>query len=129
MRKLVIVAALALVPIKAEAHAHRRHHLVYHHRHHLNLSHSDARPSAWCGWFMRKRKHVADPRFNLARNWTHWGHSSGLVLGAVLVWPHHVGEVAGPCTRQHCLVLSGNDGHRIRTRYRRLDRVIAVRSI
>src|SRR5258708_31660776 len=55
-----------------------------------------ARPSAWCGWEMR---HLvgSDPgeAFNLARNWAHWGHPGPAGVGAVVVWPHHVGTIVG----------------------------------
>src|SRR5690242_8820380 len=55
-----------------------------------------ARPAAWCGWEMR-RLVGADPgpSFNLARNWAHWGRPGRPGIGAVVVWPHHVGKIVG----------------------------------
>jgi len=87
------------------------------------------RPRAWCGWFMRQLKGVADASFNLARNWTHYGHPSGPVPGAVAVWSHHVGEVAvGQCPSGQIMLHSGNDGHAVRTRCVSLRGLLAFRA-
>lgn len=86
-----------------------------------------ARPRAWCGWEMR---HLVSsdpgPSYNLARNWAHWGHAGPVGIGAVVVWPHHVGRIVG---REDGMwvVESGNDGHRLRTRPRSIAGVIAIR--
>src|SRR5680860_1720840 len=53
-----------------------------------------ARPARWCGWWMRTQK-GGGPELNLARNWARWGHPSGPKVGAVVVWPHHVGMITG----------------------------------
>jgi hypothetical protein len=75
------------------------------------------RPSRWCGWFMRQVRGVLDPAFNLAWNWSHWGHATDAHPGAVAVWHHHVGEVAsGACPSGQIMLHSGNDGHAVRTR-------------
>src|SRR5581483_7844173 len=70
-----------------------------------------ARPAAWCGWEMR---HLvgADPgpSFNLARNWAHWGRPGPAGVGAVVVWPHHVGKIVGRKDGEW-IIESGNDGH------------------
>ena len=89
----------------------------------------DGRPRAWCGWFMRQERGVADTSYNLARNWAHWGHpAGGPRVGAVVVWPHHVGEIApGECPSGEWMVHSGNDGHAVRTRCRSLRGAIAFR--
>jgi hypothetical protein len=87
----------------------------------------DPRPSAWCGWWMRQ--HVGhDPgvAFNVARNWAHWGVASSPRVGAIVVWPHHVGVISGRSNGEW-IVLSGNDGHQVRNRPRSLSGVIAVR--
>jgi len=85
------------------------------------------RPSAWCGWFMRQVEHVVDPAYNLARNWAHWGRpAGGPTIGAIVVWPHHVGKIVGQ-EQGKWVVLSGNDGHRVRTRPRSLAGAIAFR--
>ncbi len=121
---------------RARLHVHR----VAHARHHLRFSHrwrahhppayagGDARPSAWCGWYMRRLLGVADRTFNLARNWAHWGRPAAAAPGAVVVWPHHVGLIrGGPDGHGRWLVESGNDGHAVRTRYRSLAGAIAFR--
>ena len=87
-----------------------------------------ARPAAWCGWEMR---HLvgADPgpRYNLARNWAHWGHAGTAGVGAVVVWAHHVGKIVGRDGDGQWVIESGNDGHRIRTRPRSIGNAIAIR--
>jgi hypothetical protein len=87
----------------------------------------DARPRAWCGWYMRQIMGVADRSYNLARNWAHWGVPSGPQVGAVVVWPHHVGKIVGRAAAGGWLVLSGNDGHAVRIRTRSLAGAIAFR--
>jgi hypothetical protein len=86
-----------------------------------------ARPSAWCGWEMR---HLVSgdpgPSYNLARNWAHWGHAGPAGVGAVVVWPHHVGKIVGR-ENGEWVIESGNDGHALRTRPRSIAGAIAVR--
>lgn len=87
-----------------------------------------ARPRAWCGWYMRQVKGVADPRYNLARNWAHWGVSAGGPgVGVVVVWPHHVGLITARGSHGFWVVKSGNDGHRVRERERSVSGAIAFR--
>jgi hypothetical protein len=85
------------------------------------------RPAAWCGWEMR---HLVSadpgPSYNLAANWAHWGRSGPAGVGAVVVWPHHVGKIVGREGGQW-VVESGNDGHQMRTRARSIDGAIAFR--
>jgi hypothetical protein len=85
------------------------------------------RPSAWCGWEMR---HLvgSDPgvSYNLARNWAHWGRSGPVGVGAIVVWPHHVGKIVGQ-EDGRWVVESGNDGHALRTRPRSIAGAIAIR--
>jgi hypothetical protein len=89
---------------------------------------NDPRPGAWCGWYMRHLKGVADRAFNLAVEWVHWGHPvPGPRVGAVVVWRHHVGEIVGYAGAGRWLVHSGNDGHRVRTRARSVADAIAFR--
>jgi hypothetical protein len=76
-----------------------------------------ARPSAWCGWWMRTQK-GGGPELNLAHNWAHWGRPSGPQVGAVVVWPHHVGMITGRSASGEWIVKSGNDGGRVRERPR-----------
>jgi hypothetical protein len=84
------------------------------------------RPAAWCGWYMRKLLGVADPSYNLARNWAHWGHGGAPGVGAVVVWRHHVGKIVGRAGGQW-VIQSGNDGHAVRTRPRSIAGAIAFR--
>ena len=85
------------------------------------------RPAAWCGWEMRQLV-GSDPgaSFNLARNWAHWGHSGPAGIGAVVVWPHHVGKIVGQ-ENGEWVIESGNDGHALRTRPRSIAGAIAIR--
>jgi hypothetical protein len=85
------------------------------------------RPAAWCGWAMRQLV-GGDPgaSFNLARNWAHWGRSGPAGIGAVVVWPHHVGKIVGRENGQW-VIESGNDGHALRTRARSIGGAIAIR--
>jgi hypothetical protein len=85
------------------------------------------RPSAWCGWEMRQLvSSDPGPSFNLARNWTHWGQPGPAGVGAVVVWPHHVGKIVGQ-EDGTWIVESGNDGHAVRTRARSIAGAIAIR--
>jgi len=58
------------------------------------------------------------PEMNLARNWARWGSPSGPRVGAVVVWPHHVGLITGQTASGEWIVRSGNDGGRVRERPR-----------
>src|SRR5689334_1068806 len=89
--------------------------------------HDRARPAAWCGWEMR-RLVGADPgpSFNLARHWAHWGRPGPAGIGAVVVWPHHVGKIVGQRNGEW-IIESGNDGHALRTRPRSIAGAIAIR--
>lgn len=74
----------------------------------LSISLADARPRAWCGWWVAQQKGVANPRLNLAHNWMSWGHASGPHAGAVGVMKRrHVGIVVGTCPGG-VLLKSGN---------------------
>ncbi len=75
------------------------------------------RPARWCGWWMRTQK-GGGPEYNLARNWAHWGQSSDPRVGAVVVWPHHVGMITGRTAGGEWIVRSGNDGGHVRERPR-----------
>jgi hypothetical protein len=85
------------------------------------------RPSAWCGWEMRQLVGGdPGPSYNLARNWAHWGRSGPAGVGAVVVWPHHVGKIVGQENGQW-IIESGNDGHALRSRARSIAGAIAIR--
>lgn len=85
------------------------------------------RPAAWCGWQMRQLVGSdPGPTYNLARNWAHWGHAGAVAVGAIVVWPHHVGKIVGQENGQW-VIESGNDGHALRTRPRSIAGAIAIR--
>lgn len=80
-------------------------------------------PSAWCGCWLAQ--HLGLNRIsinlNLAWNWSKIGHQTSPQPGAVAVWPHHVGLVKGVRRGNRgleLLLLSGNDGHAVRERWR-----------
>ena len=73
------------------------------------------RPRAWCGWWMRTQL-GGGPQYNLAANWRRYGRSSGPQVGAVVVWPHHVGIITGRSANGRWIVKSGNDGNAVRER-------------
>lgn len=75
------------------------------------------RPGRWCGWWMRTQL-GGGPEYNLAANWRHYGSSSGPQVGAVVVWPHHVGIITGQAANGQWIVKSGNDGGAVRERAR-----------
>ncbi len=108
---LVSSASLPLDPAEARG---------YGGRHSAALSHLGGRPGRWCGWWMRTQK-GGGPEYNLAHNWAHWGHPSGPRVGAVVVWPHHVGMITGRTAGGEWVVRSGNDGGRVRERPRSVD--------
>lgn len=149
---LIVLASFALLgPAHARSHHHSHpHHRSASHSHYQHPHHyvrhrvgrssyafvgqgvqasfgvRDRRPAAWCGWFMRKLLGVADPAYNLARNWAHWGHAGSPGIGAVVVWRHHVGKIVGR-EGGEWVIESGNDGHRVRTRPRSISGAIAFR--
>jgi hypothetical protein len=130
MRRL-FVAAMAVACLNAPALASHR----SSHHHSTNGSvhgrHYARHGGAWCGAYMRHVFGVADPRLNLARNWASAGaNAGGPQIGAVVVWPHHVGVIrGGPDSNGEWLIESGNDGHAVRTRYRSLRGAIAFRNV
>jgi len=88
---------------------------------------SGGRPRAWCGWQMRQLVGSdPGPEFNLARSWAHWGHAGPPGIGAVVVWPHHVGKIVGE-ENGMWIIQSGNDGNRVRTRPLPIGNAIAIR--
>ena len=70
------------------------------------------RPRKWCGLYMRKVKGVKDPSFNRAIRWASYGSPSVIKIGAVIVWPHHVGYIVG-YDKRGWIVRSGNWSNRV----------------
>lgn len=83
---------------------------------------------AWCGCFLSKLLGLNRRDLWLARNWAGVGtRVSGPVADAIVVWPHHVGIIKKVTGHGRAIVLSGNDGRRVRERERSLAGVIAYR--
>jgi hypothetical protein len=90
----------------------------------------DARPRAWCGWWMRQRHGIADKSFNLASRWARIGQNAGgPAPGVIGVWRHHVVEVVEVLPGGRILAISGNDGRAVRTRVRSAAGAIAWRRV
>lgn len=130
MKLPTVTAACALLfwAFPAQARTHHHHHHYYHVAHHHHYRHyaGGGRPARWCGWYMRQVMGVADSAYNLARNWAHYGHPTSAHVGAIVVWSHHVGKIVGG-SPGHWAILSGNDGHAVRTRVRSVAGAIAFR--
>lgn len=93
-----------------------------------SLGTADARPRAWCGWWMGQHLGKLDRSLWLARNWARVGSpANGPGEGVIVVWRHHVGIITGRAANGDWIVKSGNDGNRVRERPRSLARVIALR--
>ena len=67
-----------------------------------------------------RTRHGGGAEMNLAANWRGWGRPGSPQIGAIVVWPHHVGEIVGHADGQW-LVLSGNDGGQVRRRPRSIS--------
>ncbi len=145
MRIAFVAGVLSILSTPAFASPHHHHHYRHHHRHYAHRIHNDhvpvhvarneGRPAdcygiPWCGCLLRHELGVLDTAFNVARNWLNWGlNAGGPKVGAIVVFPHHVGRiVGGPNNRGQWLVHSGNDGNRIRDRYRSLAEAIGFRT-
>lgn len=126
MRILILTLMMAFMFVgNAEAAKYKKKH-YNNTSHHVSRSVSDGRPAKWCGWFMRTI-FGGGPEYNLARNWSKRGsNAGGPRVGAVVVWPHHVGVITGK-TSSGWVVKSGNDGGRVRERVRSVSNAIAFR--
>lgn len=90
---------------------------------------NDGRPAKWCGWYMRQI-YGGSAEYNRARAWAKRGTSAGgPQVGAVVVWPHHVGVITGRSSNGRWIVKSGNDGGRVRERARSVAGAIAFRFV
>ena len=104
-----------------------RQEIVYHQAGKALSGQGWAKPSRWCGWYMRKRLGVMPSSYNVARNWTSYGRPTGPQIGAVVVWRNHVGLIVGQNSKGQWLIESGNDGGKVKTRVWNLSKVIAYR--
>jgi hypothetical protein len=124
-RLLAGLAVLTLAVMLSPAQAATWHH----HRHrHVASAESDRRPAAWCGWFMAQHFGISGKLARwlwVARNWAHSGSPApGPQVGSIVVWRHHVGQITA-IKGSSIRVLSGNDGHAVRDRWRSPRGVIA----
>ena len=55
-----------------------------------------------------RTRHGGGAEYNLAANWRHYGSPASPQVGAIVVWPHHVGEITGRAANGQWIVLSGN---------------------
>jgi len=55
--------------------------------------------------------HDPGPAFNLARNWSRFGHPSDLSPGAIVVKSHHVERVVKVMGNGMFIAIAGNTGH------------------
>lgn len=91
--------------------------------------HAGPKPGKWCGWWMRT-VFGGPPEYNRARAWANRGTSAGGPrVGAVVVWPHHVGIITGRSANGQWIVKSGNDSNRVRERARSVSGAIAFRIV
>jgi hypothetical protein len=130
----LLAAALQMTTANSASAASAGHHHVHYnphiaHQYDSSRHLADGRPSAWCGWEMRRLVGGnAGPEYNLARNWAHWGRpANGPAPGVIGVMPHHVFKVVQVLGRGTVLAISGNDGHAVRVRPRSTAGVIAWR--
>ena len=139
-------ASLSLTASEASAHSAHQRHAYQHHRiehyasHRRRPGHYDygsnvaaarARGLPWCGAEMADEIGIhgqAGRELWLARNWAQVGAPTSAHVGAVVVWPHHVGRIVGQDNGQW-VVRSGNDGGGVRSRIRSLAGAIAVRDV
>jgi hypothetical protein len=131
MKKYLLALVILLTTLggaDARTHHHSRHAVLYQHSHRNHSQIDNSRPSAWCGWQMRQW-FGGGSEYNLARNWAHRGTATTPHVGAIVVWPHHVGFISGRTSTGEWIVKSGNDGHRIRERPRSLAGVIAIKQL
>src|SRR4051812_49237030 len=84
---------------------------------------------SWCGCWLASHLGMSNPRpLWLARNWARVGsNAGGPRVGAIVVWRHHVGKITA-VDGHRIRVVSGNDGRRVRDRWRTTAGVIAYRT-
>ena len=128
MRKTLKVASLSLSIALVPTHANASTHHHRHHHHYRHRAYADGRPRAWCGWYMRQL-YGGGPEYDLARNWAERGEPSPAAVGAVVVWPHHVGLITGRTPSGEWIVRSGNDGNVVRERPRNSSNALTFRRI
>lgn len=87
-------------------------------------------PARWCGCWLGLDTGMTARSLWLARNWARVGTELGAPrAGAIAVWAHHVGRITAVGSNGTIRVRSGNDGHRVRERWRSARGVIAYRML
>lgn len=141
--------SLSLTATEASAYSFHRHHGYHHQRwHHASYRHrplpydtgslsgsnvaaARARGLPWCGAEMADEFGIHGEQGRelwVARNWAHVGIPTSAHVGAVVVWPHHVGRIVGQ-ENGEWVVESGNDAGGVRSRPRSLAGAIAIRDV
>lgn len=83
-------------------------------------------PSRWCGCWLGLHVGMTDKALWRAINWARVGRPAKAQPGAIVVWRNHVGKVTA-VDGNRIKVLSGNDGKRVRERWRTMAGVVAFR--
>lgn len=87
---------------------------------------------AWCGCWLAHHLGISDRSLWLARNWARIGRPVSAQPGAIVVFARgrggHVGKVTAVADGK-IKVLSGNDGRRVRERWRPARGVLAYRML
>jgi hypothetical protein len=96
-----------------------------------NVAAARARGLRWCGAEMADEMGIRGQQGRelwLARNWANVGTPTSPHVGAVVVWPHHVGRIVGQENSQW-VVRSSNDGGGVGSWIRSLAGAIAIREV
>lgn len=119
--KALALIFIVFVGLAGPAEASKRHRVE------AGSSRPDGCPRAWCGCWLAGHLGLSNRNLWLARNWAGIGSPAhGPQEGVIAVWRHHVGQVKAVDGKK-ILLLSGNDGHRVRERWRSASGVIAYR--
>lgn len=127
LRKHLLIAAAGTALFFAVAHSAQgtpRRHVKHHSTQFVPAGKPHGCPAAWCGCWLMHRFGLTDKRLWQARQWARLFQRTAAQVGAVVVWPHHVGVIVGGAPGQW-VILSGNDGHRVRERVRSVRGAIA----
>ena len=81
---------------------------------------------AWCGCYLANHFGYQDKALWKASQWAKIGRRVPYpMVGAIAVYPHHVGVITGVPKRGEIVLLSGNDGNQVRERSRSTKGIIA----
>jgi hypothetical protein len=106
----ILATILSLFVVTTTAEAKRYH---SHRGYHATAQRAHSRPHHYSQRTVRSTHRVASFGGRHAA-----GRPSGPQVGAVVVWPHHVGMITGRSSSGQWIVKSGNDGHAVRERPR-----------